>query len=147
MVPVLVMSDRPFAKSPDTPTTVELGVDATMATLRGVGALKGVPEERLEKLESAFLAAMECEEYQNYLATNGLSPDSIADGETTGSRWRSSRPRTSRRKRDAEPVSERSVARDPADVAESAGAAEAAPVAPARGWAGIGDVAVILGLA
>jgi putative tricarboxylic transport membrane protein len=84
VVPVLVMSDQPFAKSPDTPTTVDLGIDATMATLRGVGALKGVPEDRLAKLESAFLKAMECEEYQNYLATNGLSPDSIADGETYG---------------------------------------------------------------
>ena len=84
VVPVLVMSERRFAKSPDTPTAVELGVDARMATLRGVGALKGVPEERLEKLESAFLKAMECEEYQNYLASNGLSPDSIADGETYG---------------------------------------------------------------
>ncbi len=49
-----------------------------------MGALEGVPEERLEKLESAFLKAMECEEYQNYLASNGLSPDSIADGETYG---------------------------------------------------------------
>jgi putative tricarboxylic transport membrane protein len=84
VVPVVVMSDRPFAKSPDTPTTVDLGVDATMATLRGVGALKGVPEDRLEKLESAFLKAMECEEYQNYLTSNGLSPESIADGETYG---------------------------------------------------------------
>lgn len=82
VVPVVVMSDRPFAKAPDTPTTVELGIDAKMATLRGVGALKGVPEERLEKLETAFLKAMECEEYQNYLASNGLSPDSVADGAT-----------------------------------------------------------------
>jgi putative tricarboxylic transport membrane protein len=84
VVPILVMSERRFAKAPDTPTTVELGIDAEMATLRGVGALKGVPEERLKKLESAFLKAMECEEYQNYLASNGLSPDSIADGETYG---------------------------------------------------------------
>jgi hypothetical protein len=42
-------------------------------------------------------------------------------------------------------VSDRSVARDRADVAETTGAADAAPVAPARGWAGFGDVAVILG--
>jgi hypothetical protein len=27
---------------------------------------------------------MECEQYQNYLESNGLSPDSIADGETYG---------------------------------------------------------------
>ena len=84
VVPILVMSENRFGKAPDTPTTTELGVDAQMATLRGVGALKGVPEERLEKLESAFLEAMECEEYQNYLASNGLSPDSVADGETYG---------------------------------------------------------------
>lgn len=84
VVPILVMSENRFGKAPDTPTTTELGVDAQMATLRGVGALKGVPEERLEKLESAFLKAMECEEYQNYLASNGLSPDSVADGETYG---------------------------------------------------------------
>ena len=43
-------------------------------------------------------------------------------------------------------MSDSSLARDPADVAASAGAAEAAPAEPARGWAGIGDVAVILGL-
>jgi putative tricarboxylic transport membrane protein len=84
VVPVMVMSERRFTKSPDTPTTVELGVDATMATLRGVGALKGVPEERLERLENAFLTAMECEEYQNYLTNVGLDPSSIADGEAYG---------------------------------------------------------------
>jgi hypothetical protein len=43
-------------------------------------------------------------------------------------------------------VSDRSVAEDRADVAETTGAAAAAPVAPARGWAGIGDVLVVLGL-
>ena len=43
-------------------------------------------------------------------------------------------------------MSDRSVAGDRADVAEITGAADAAPVAPARGWAGIGDVLVVLGL-
>jgi tripartite-type tricarboxylate transporter receptor subunit TctC len=84
VVPLVVMSDRRFAKAPNTPTSVELGVPAQMATLRGVGALRGVPPERLEKLERAFLKAMECEQYQNYLRMNGLGPDSIAGSEAFG---------------------------------------------------------------
>lgn len=43
-------------------------------------------------------------------------------------------------------MSDSSLARDRADVAETTRAADAAPVAPARGWAGVGDVVVILGL-
>ena len=43
-------------------------------------------------------------------------------------------------------MSERSVARERADVAGTAGAADAAPATPDRGWAGVGDVVVILGL-
>jgi hypothetical protein len=43
-------------------------------------------------------------------------------------------------------VSDRSFAGGPADLAKTAGAADATPAAPARSWAGIGDVAVILGL-
>ena len=84
VVPLVVMADERFAKAPDTPTSVELGVDARMSTLRGVGALRGVPEERLAKLEDAFLTAMECEEYQNYLETVGLGPESIAGSEVFG---------------------------------------------------------------
>ena len=119
MVPVLVMSEQRFGKAPDTPTTVELGVDATMATLRGVGALKGIPEDRLEKLESAFLKAMECEAYQNYLANNGLDAASIADGETYGKQVEESCGGVPRaRERDAEPVSELIGPRD--EQAESA---------------------------
>lgn len=84
VVPLVVMSDRRFARSPDTPTSVELDVPATMATLRGVGALRGVPEDRLEKLEQAFLKAMECPQYQEYLTNNGLGEDSIAGAEAFG---------------------------------------------------------------
>ena len=81
VVPLVVMSERRFGKSPNTPTSVEVGVQARMATLRGVGALKGVPPERLAKLERAFLKAMECDQYQKYLQTNGLDRDSIAGSE------------------------------------------------------------------
>ena len=88
VVPLVVMSDRRFAKSPDTPTSVELDVPATMATLRGVGALKGVPEDRLEKLEQAFLKGMECPQYQEYLANNGLGKDSIAGADVFGQQVR-----------------------------------------------------------
>jgi Tripartite tricarboxylate transporter TctB family len=42
-------------------------------------------------------------------------------------------------------VSERSVARERADVTGTAGAADAAPVTTERSWAGVGDVVVILG--
>jgi putative tricarboxylic transport membrane protein len=88
VVPVVVMSDRRFGKAPDTPTSVELGVPARMATLRGVGALKGVPEDRLKKLEQAFLKAMECPQYQEYLANNGLEAASIAGAEVFGEQVR-----------------------------------------------------------
>lgn len=88
VVPLVVMSERSFARSPDTPTSVELGVPAKMATLRGIGALKGVPEDRLERLEQVFLKAMECPQYQEYLENNGLGSDSIAGADEFGQQVR-----------------------------------------------------------
>src|SRR3546814_17843065 len=52
VVPLVVMSDKRFGKAPDTPSSVENGVPAKMATLRGVGAVSGVPPERLGQLET-----------------------------------------------------------------------------------------------
>src|SRR3546814_20145593 len=69
------MSDKRFGKAPDTPSSVEIGVPAKMATLRGVGALRGVPPERLEKMETAFLEAMKCDPSQKSHENKGLGPD------------------------------------------------------------------------
>ena len=52
---------------PDVPTLKEKGIDVAMEIWRGMAAPKGVPKERLEFLEKAFLKAMDHPRYQDLL--------------------------------------------------------------------------------
>jgi len=77
-----VMADERMEALPDVPTTVELGYDVTFSTVRGIVALDGVPEERLEILEEAMLEGMEHSAYQAYLTGTGLDGNSVGDADT-----------------------------------------------------------------
>ncbi len=84
-----VMADERMTAIPNIPTTVELGYDVTFSTVRGVVALKGVPEDRLETLETAMLKGMEHSAYQAYLTGTGLDGSSVGDAETWNEQIRS----------------------------------------------------------
>ena len=74
---IAVLADERIDSLPDTPTGKEAGVDATAATIRGFVALKGVPEDRLKKLEEGLVEAMEHSVYQTYLASGGMPKSSV----------------------------------------------------------------------
>lgn len=76
-----VMAKERMSVLPDVPTTVELGYDVTFSTVRGVVALKGVPQERLDILEEAMLEGMQHSAYQAYLTGTGLDGSSIGNAE------------------------------------------------------------------
>lgn len=76
-----VMAKERLALIPDVPTTVELGYDVVYSTIRGYVVLKGVPEDRIQTLESGMLAGMRQEAYQSYLRGSGLDSSGIAGRE------------------------------------------------------------------
>ena len=79
--PIAVMAKERIASLPDTPTTGEVGVDATAATIRGFVALKGIPEDRLGALEQGLLNAMKHSVFQGYLNTAGMPSASVVGRE------------------------------------------------------------------
>lgn len=79
---VAIMSPARVDTLPDTPTTAELGIDADFSTVRGIVAMKGVPQERLDILEKALLEAMAGERYQDLLTNSGMPMNSPAPGAT-----------------------------------------------------------------
>ena len=79
--PIAVMAEERIASLPDTPTTGEVGVDATAATIRGFVALKGIPEDRLGALEQGLLNAMKHSVFQGYLNTAGMPSASVVGRE------------------------------------------------------------------
>lgn len=62
-----VSKDR-FTGAPDAPTLLELGYNVEISSRYGVGAPKGVPENRLEILRDAFAKAFENQAYQEQMA-------------------------------------------------------------------------------
>lgn len=81
VVPVAVLSEERVEVLPEVPTVTEKGYDVVAATVRGLVAPPGVPEEAVEKLRTVLLEAMQTEEYQEFLRTNGMTPDAVGDAE------------------------------------------------------------------
>lgn len=81
LTPLAVLHDERLKNAPDVPTAIELGYDLKLATVRGLGVLKGTPEPIIAKLEAAFLESMNSKEYLDYLAGSGQGPDSVAGRE------------------------------------------------------------------
>ncbi len=79
-----VMAGERIEALPDTPTTVELGYDATFSTVRGYVVLRGTDEASIEILEQGLLAAMDHPSYLAYLDGAGLSRSAVAGREAWG---------------------------------------------------------------
>ncbi|HEX6143868.1 MAG TPA: tripartite tricarboxylate transporter substrate binding protein, partial [Geminicoccaceae bacterium] len=81
VIPIAVLSEERVEGMPDVPTAVEKGYDVVAATVRGLVAPPGVPEERVEKLREILLEATQTEEYKEFLKTNGMTADAAAGHE------------------------------------------------------------------
>lgn len=78
VIPVAVLSEERVEGLPDVPTAVEKGYDVVAATVRGLIAPPGVPEERVARLREVLFEATQTEEYKEFLKTNGMTPDAAA---------------------------------------------------------------------
>jgi putative tricarboxylic transport membrane protein len=76
-----VLSDKRLGALPDVPTGAEVGVPVNVVSVRGIGVLKGTPEDRIDMLENALLEGMKTEDYIHYLEGSGQTTDSIAGRE------------------------------------------------------------------
>jgi len=77
-----VFGSRRLDSHPDVPAMKELGLDLPpIGAFRGVLAPKGVPPERLKKLEAVFKKAMESDEFKEFARKNSfdLMPLSSAE--------------------------------------------------------------------
>jgi putative tricarboxylic transport membrane protein len=82
--PMVVMGEDRLATAPDTPTTADLGIDADYSTVRGFAVKEGTPPEVVEQLRAAFTEGMQSEEYVQFLESQGLDENSLADAEVWG---------------------------------------------------------------
>lgn len=60
-------SSKRWEQSPDSPTLEELGYDVSIQSFIGIGAPKGVSDEKLQVIRNAFKKAFENEEFQNLM--------------------------------------------------------------------------------
>lgn len=81
---LVVLADQRSDALPDIPTAKDLGIDVSMSQARGLIALRGTPQDRVDMLEKTFLEGMQAPAYQEYLANSGLGQDSIGDSKTWG---------------------------------------------------------------
>jgi tripartite-type tricarboxylate transporter receptor subunit TctC len=69
-----VMADARVPQFPDVPTLREQGVDWTLGTLRGLGAPRDTPPERVQVLAAAVRRVVEGEAYQTAMRRSGFTP-------------------------------------------------------------------------
>ena len=81
VIPVAVLSEERVEGMPDVPTAVEKGYDVVAATVRGLVAPPGVPEERVAELREILFEATQTDEYKEFLKTNGMTADAAAGHE------------------------------------------------------------------
>src|SRR5688500_3971469 len=67
----------------DTPTAVEAGYDVPVQQARAVVAPKGTPQEVLDRLNEAFNAAFDTDEYKQFNEDNQLTPWEVDGDEVT----------------------------------------------------------------
>lgn len=81
VVALAILNPERSSGAPDIPTGHEVGISLDLATVRGMGVLRGTPEPIIERLEAALLESMNSEGYLNYLAGSGQTAASIAGRE------------------------------------------------------------------
>ncbi|WP_077701425.1 Bug family tripartite tricarboxylate transporter substrate binding protein [Thioclava nitratireducens] len=81
-VPLAIMAPKRMSSLPDVPTLAEEGFPGVnFSTVRGIIALKGVPDDRLAVAEKGFIEGMKTDQYQKYLTGIGLDGSSVAGSE------------------------------------------------------------------
>ncbi len=75
--PILSLTMKRKDITPNTAAAGELGIPVKMSTVRGVVALKGTPQDRVDALEKALMGSMKDSVFQTYLKSVGLGPDSV----------------------------------------------------------------------
>lgn len=71
MTPLFLMEKRRIYLFPDTPTTLEKGINFTWSSWKGLIAPKGIPELTLKKLRDAFAKAVADKEFQTKMTKMG----------------------------------------------------------------------------
>lgn len=77
VLPLMTLTKERLPSLPEVPTATELGIPAVFSTIRGFAVLKGTPEDRIVKLETALQKAMSAKVYQDYLKSSGQSAASV----------------------------------------------------------------------
>lgn len=82
--PQIVMAKQRMHALPDVASSHELGIPLSLSTARGFVVHRDTPDEIVERLEAAFLAAMSHPLYQGYLKAIGLDPSSVVGADAWG---------------------------------------------------------------
>ena len=83
LTPIVTFAEERPSYLADTPTAVEAGYDVPVQQARAVVAPKGTPQEVLDRLNEAFHAAFDTEEYQQFNEDNQLTPWEVDGDEVT----------------------------------------------------------------
>lgn len=81
---IAVLAEERVEVLPDVPTAREKGFDVVAATVRGLVAPPGVPEETVAELRRILLEATRTEEYREFLEANGMTASAAAGHEVWG---------------------------------------------------------------
>jgi putative tricarboxylic transport membrane protein len=86
LVPLVTFAEERPSYLPDTPTAIEAGYDVPVQQSRAIVAPEGTPQEAIDKLQEAFQAAFETEEYQQFNQERLLTPHEIP-GDEVQTEW------------------------------------------------------------
>lgn len=68
---------------PDVPTASEEGYDLQMGSFIVFGAPAGTPDDAIAKIEAAYKAALDSDEFQEWVSKVGVTPDWLGSDEVT----------------------------------------------------------------
>jgi putative tricarboxylic transport membrane protein len=87
--PLVILDRNPMAPIPDAKTSIAMGIDLELATVRGYATHAGVDKARLDELEAGMMKAMGHSLYQAYLMNSGLDSTSPMGAEEWGKQMKS----------------------------------------------------------
>jgi putative tricarboxylic transport membrane protein len=82
--PMVILDRNPMAPIPKAKTSIEMGIDLELATVRGYATHAGVDKARRDELEAGMMKAMNHSLYQAYLTNSGLDSTSPMGAEEWG---------------------------------------------------------------
>lgn len=81
---LLEFSDSRNPTYPDVPTAADEGLDLRIGSFIVFAAPAGTPEDVIARIETAYQAALESDEFQQWVADVGVTPSWLGSGEVTG---------------------------------------------------------------